>query len=72
MRLFKSIIVFCETGNIMWNIPTLRLNIGIFFIILSIPKNIVIGLNNVMTILKSKLNKEGSTSHNTSYHFNVQ
>ena len=37
-------------NNIMWNIPTFSLNVGLFHIILSIPQNIVTNMNNVMTL----------------------
>ena len=42
--------MFSETDNIIWNIPILRLIRGIFYIILSVPLNIIMDLNNVMKL----------------------
>jgi hypothetical protein len=47
ITLFKSVAGFCGTTNILQNIPTFRLNGGIFRRILSIPQNIVMDLKNV-------------------------
>ena len=41
-------------NNVMWNILIFNLNMGIFCIILSIPHNIVMDLNNVMYSCPSK------------------
>ena len=41
--------MLCGTSNIMWNSSTSRLNVEIFRIILSIPKNNVMDMNNFMT-----------------------
>ena len=46
MILFTSITMFFGTNNIMQNIPQLKSECGI----LPVPQNIVINLNNVMTL----------------------
>ena len=46
--LFRSIIIFCGTSSIPWNIPSFSLNMRIFCGMLSVPHNIVMDLNNVM------------------------
>ena len=40
--------MFCRIGNIIHNIPTFRLNVGIFCKILLVPQNTIMNLNNVM------------------------
>jgi hypothetical protein len=42
--------VLCGTDNISHNIPTFRFNMGISHIILPIPCNIIMKMNNVMLI----------------------
>ena len=41
--------MFCETDIILQNIPSYKLNVRIFHKILSIPHNIVMDPNNVMS-----------------------
>ena len=56
IALFIFITKFRGTGNIMWNIPYSSLcNMGIFYITLSVPRNIVMDLNNVMNFNRSFL-----------------
>ena len=40
--------MLCGIDNIPWDIPHISLNVGIFCGILSVPRNIVMDLNNVM------------------------
>ena len=49
ITLFKYITMFCGTDNNSQYIPHIfRLNMGIFYGILSVPQNTVMNLNNVM------------------------
>ena len=49
ITLCRFITMFCGTNNIMWTIPHIQSYIwGIFRMILSVPQNIVMNMNNVM------------------------
>ena len=65
IRLFGSIIMFCGTIIIRQNIPIINLNVGIFYMLLSIPQNIVMDLNNVMDLEIDQLRPKISPNKQT-------
>ena len=52
ITLFRSsITMFCGTDNVLWNIPIFKTSVRIFHRILSVSRNIVMDMNNVMESL---------------------
>lgn len=48
ITLLRSIAMLCGTSSDVEDFPTFNMNVGMFNIILSVPQNIVMHLNNVM------------------------
>ena len=42
--------MFCGTDNMMWNIPILNINDGIFHKIMAVPHNTIMDMNNFMGV----------------------
>ena len=71
VTLLRSITMLHGIDNIMHTIPSLRLNAWIFHIILSVPQNIVMALNEIILVVSSQNNKWKGIIKNALSHLNI-